>query len=153
MSMNGGDYRCASCRRAVYTHSETDDCETIQGHCAELMKAGWRPATKTTKRSIYGCWICVRCAKKTHKKLAGQKIKRERRFFPTEHPLPKSSLPSGPSPTEFFIGYLLHSMVDRIVSKIDHVDTDPPPSDPDLDEPTDDPPSDPSPPETPPTLH
>lgn len=56
-----------------FKHPDGDDCNTIDGRCELLVKAGWRPVTvkvltEERKKDIHilsrGGWICPACAKR-----------------------------------------------------------------------------------------
>ena len=72
-------YRCeSSVCEATFEHpGSEDDCETIDGHCAHLMRAGWRPCwvrvelerTKVEGRPFRplfsrGGWLCPACVER-----------------------------------------------------------------------------------------
>ena len=65
-------YRCESCR-ATFEHPESEgDCDSVDGKCAHLMTAGWRPVwvkvsteapAGEQNRHIFsrGGWVCPQC--------------------------------------------------------------------------------------------
>jgi len=70
-------YRCEHCE-AVLEHPEGVECGTVDGHCARLTAAGWRPVwlrvsletpTGEQQRHIFsrGGWICSQCAESFNK--------------------------------------------------------------------------------------
>lgn len=63
-------YRCeaADCRRTFKHAGEENDCPTVEGRCAHLMNAGWRPVYvgvtafaggKHRKLFVRGGWLCA----------------------------------------------------------------------------------------------
>jgi hypothetical protein len=65
-------YHCIHCE-ATFEHPDVEECETVDGHCAHLVRAGWKPVRVRVSlaapmgeqdRHIFttGGWICPKSA-------------------------------------------------------------------------------------------
>ena len=64
-------FKCEACENSELKHPCSQDCKLVDGHCAILMNAGWRPVTVKVapeERSgrwvpifVRGGWICSTC--------------------------------------------------------------------------------------------
>ena len=66
-------YHCENCE-AIFDHPNTEECESVEGHCILLVTAGWKPAwvkvsleapVGEQNQHIFsrGGWICPACVK------------------------------------------------------------------------------------------
>lgn len=68
-------YCCACCESATFEHPDVEECESVDGKCEHLVRAGWRPVWlrgyldgrgDRPDKQVFarGGWICHECVRR-----------------------------------------------------------------------------------------
>jgi len=67
-------FRCESCESATFEHPDTTECDSVEGACALLVRAGWKsvwvtlelwqPGSSGKHILSRGGWICHECVRR-----------------------------------------------------------------------------------------